>query len=111
MQFPPGLGDVDPSRIAGALRMISATSLAASYILQREHCILSMIESTGGAEFITGDQPVVNIYARGSDGFTPPSKIRLYYPVSPTRALMMLGDHRDDPMAETEAADASQVAR
>jgi hypothetical protein len=52
----------------------------------------------------------VNIYPRGSDGFTPPSKIRLYYPLSPTRALM-LGDHRDDPMSETEAADASQVAR
>lgn len=110
VQFPPDFGEVDPSRIAGALRMISATSLAASYIMERENCALSMIESTNGAEFITGDQPVVNIYARGSDGFTPPSKIRLYYPVSPTRALM-LGDHRDDPMTETEAADASQVAR
>ena len=52
----------------------------------------------------------MNIYARGSDDFTPPSKIRLYYPVSPNRALM-LGDPRDDAITASENADASQVAR
>jgi hypothetical protein len=56
MQFPPGFGDVDPSSIAGALRMISATSLATNYVMHREHCVLSMIESTSGAESITRDQ-------------------------------------------------------
>jgi len=38
MQFPSGFGEVDPARVANAVGMISATSLAASYIMQREHC-------------------------------------------------------------------------
>jgi hypothetical protein len=108
LKFPPGFGEVNPAHLAGALRTISATSVTTHYIMQREHCRLTMIEATGGAEFITGDQPAVNVYARASEGFTPPSKLRLYYPLSPTRALLF-GDQRDDPIAEIQAADASQV--
>ena len=90
--------------------MIAATSLATHYIIQREHFRLTTIEVANGAEFITGDQPVVNVYADPGPGFKPPTRIRLYYPLSPLRALLV-GDDRDDPMTEIEIADASAASR
>ena len=45
--------------------------------------------------FITGDQPIVNTYALGLPPDTPPEKVELYYPVSPTLAVLI--SERDSP--------------
>lgn len=110
LKFPPGLSDVSPERIAGVLRLMVATSVTTHYIMQRDHCRLTLLQAATETEFITGDQPVVNVFGGVADDFAPPKQLRFFYPVSPTRAVLV-GDQRDDPMPEVQSLSRIEVGR
>jgi hypothetical protein len=73
----------------GLIRTILATNLGFSLNAQRHGMRLTFLDTPPGVELITGDQPIVN--ARGGDraSETPPTELELYYPLTPTRALLM----------------------
>ena len=54
--------------------------------------------------FVTADQPVINLAANPTNN-EPPDKFDLYYPLSPTKAMLLLepsSDHLPPSSAVTE---------
>jgi hypothetical protein len=82
----------------GVLRVIFATNIGRALVLyrrgvDREGLKISLLDAPHGTSFITGDQPVINTHAVGLGGKTPPQKLELYYPISPSRALLITHVH------------------
>ncbi|NVJ14231.1 DUF4238 domain-containing protein [Myxococcus sp. AM010] len=72
--------------IWGILRTISVTSAGFHFFSEHDSTRLTILNASPSSEFITGDQPMLNLL---SDGVTPPAKLELYYPLAPSRALLM----------------------
>lgn len=91
------------------LRHIYATSMALSLVRKWSELRVSLLRAAPGSEFITSDQPVINLC--GVD--TPPSEevteLAFYYPVGPTRALLIDGSR--EPRFEDPDLTAEQVER
>jgi hypothetical protein len=76
-------------QIANPLAHIVATNVGRSlYATRRQHTIM-LLDNATNVPFVTADQPVINIAARPEDTM-PPAKFELYYPISPTRAMLLL---------------------
>jgi hypothetical protein len=84
-----------PENAWGLLSHIFATNIGASLYSGRNRMRVTLMEAEAGGEFITSDQPVINM--RGSiskDDGAEPAPLRdedfeLYYPVSPRLALLV----------------------
>ena len=74
-------------RISPLLCHCAAVNVGQSLYLDRQTLEIILVEGPAGGEFITGDQPVVNILAKG-DG-TPPEEIAFFYPLCPHLALIL----------------------
>jgi hypothetical protein len=76
-------------RVANVLVHILATNLGLNMYARREQLTLMLLDNPSEVPFITADQPVINIAAnpKVSD---PPQRFDLYYPLSPTKALLVL---------------------
>jgi|SRR6185437_15989151 len=73
-------------------RYIFATNIGYSIFADRKRFKLQVLSAAPNMEFITGDQPAVNTYGAFVPPNTPLDELELYYPVSPTRAVI-LSDH------------------
>lgn len=73
-------------------RYIFATNIGYSIFSDRKKFKLQVLNAAPNMEFITGDQPAVNTYGAFVAPNTPLEELELYYPVSPTRAVI-LSDH------------------
>jgi hypothetical protein len=76
-------------RIANPLVHILATNVGLSLYTDRKRHVIILLDNVTGVPFITGDQPVINI-ATGPKDTTPPAKFELYYPLSPTKAMLLV---------------------
>ncbi len=76
-------------RTANVLTHIFAVNIGYSLFNDHPKLNLVVIENPTDVPFVTGDQPVINIAARLKDTGAP-DKFEAYYPVSPTRALLIL---------------------
>jgi len=81
-------------RIANPLAHIVATNVGSSLYAYRERNSIMLLDNGTNVSFITADQPVINI-AAGPKETTPPEKFELYYPLSPTKAMLLLGPSSD----------------
>ena len=99
LEIPDHLADFSPQRVAGILRVMLATSITSHFVGARQHFRLALLRRTGADEFITGDQPVVNTYARSADLLSTPEKLEFYYPISPDTAVIV-ADERDRQLPE-----------
>ncbi len=77
----------------GLLRTIFSTNLGASLYAGRRKLRLVFLDSPVGTELVTGDQPIVNTRGTGGEAGPPPTELEYYYPVTPTRALLLDFDH------------------
>ena len=67
----------------------TAENLAASLFVDRSKFEILFLRSGPNHEFITGDQPIVNLYrAHGQD--KPPTQLALYYPLKPNLSMVLL---------------------
>jgi hypothetical protein len=80
--------DISLEKIWNILSHIHATNLGGSLYADRKNFQLVLFENQSPVQFITGDQPVVNIYATG-DPNNPPQQLEFYYPVSPDTAVLL----------------------
>jgi len=71
------------------LRHILATNVGSGLFVQRASWRLRIIEAPDEVDFITADQPVMNLLPGATD-----NDMALYYPVSPRRALLI--EHEDN---------------
>jgi hypothetical protein len=65
-----------------------AINVGASFFRQRSELRLLLLQSPRGESFITGDQPIVNLVDDLDDKGVPLG-LELYYPISPTRAMIL----------------------
>lgn len=82
--FVPGH---DPRRTAAILNHIGATNVGASLVREREAYQITFLNNSGSVPFITGDQPVINMF--------DPKKtddVELYYPLAPQLAMVLSKD-------------------
>jgi hypothetical protein len=76
-------------RIANPLVHIVASNLGLNLFAEREQHKIILLQNSTGIPFVTADQPVINIATSPRDT-KPPSKFELYYPLSPTKAMLLL---------------------
>lgn len=77
------------TRIANVLTHIMAINVGHSWIGQHDCNQVVTLENTSEIPFATADQPAINLSANPTN-FDPPAKFDVYYPLSPTRSLMVL---------------------
>lgn len=80
---------VDIEDIWNVLTHILATNMGWSLYSDRKNLKLVLLSNSSDVSFITGDQPIINTYSTGKGNIEPPTKLELYYPVSPVHAIML----------------------
>jgi hypothetical protein len=96
---------IDVSRIQDIMTHMGATNTGLSLYLERKERQLVLVENTTDLEFITGDQPILNLHA---DGKSPPKTLSWYYPISPCLALL-LPEVGEEPTVSTTGLTSIQV--
>jgi hypothetical protein len=84
----------DPEVIWNAMAHIIATSLGSSLV--REQYDLFLLRNNTATPFITGDQPVINVHATAVAPGAPVKDLDLYYPISPSLAVLVALAPPDD---------------
>jgi hypothetical protein len=91
-------------RIANPLAHMVATNVGRSLFVEREKHTIMLLDNASGLPFVTADQPVINIAAAPKDK-EPPDKFELYYPLTPTKAMLLLeasSDHHPGSTSVTQ---------
>ena len=81
-------------RIANPLVHIVAINVGFGLFAERKQHTITLLDNSTEVPFVTGDQPVINASASPKQT-TPPARFDLYYPVSPTRAMILVGPSGD----------------
>jgi hypothetical protein len=82
-------GKVLYERTANVLTHIFAVNIGYSLFNDHPRLKLVLMENRTDVPFVTADQPVINIAAKLKDTGAP-DKFEGYYPISPTKALLIL---------------------
>jgi hypothetical protein len=77
-------------RIANPLVHMVAVNVGLSLYAERHNHKFILIDNPSKVPFVTADQPLINLSANPSNG-DPPANFDVYYPLSPTKALLVLG--------------------
>jgi uncharacterized protein DUF4238 len=80
---------VNVQAIWGLMRTMLSTCLGFGLYRRRSTMRMTFLNATTGSEFITGDQPIINLRAAKEGEST---ELELYYPLAPTRALTIAFD-------------------
>lgn len=91
-------------RTVNVLVHILAVNLGFYLYAEREDREIVLLENHSEIPFITADQPIINIDANPTQT-KPPDGFDLYYPVSPSKAIMLLARSESDrpPIQEVSA--------
>ena len=92
-------------RIWNVIIHISATNIGGSLYVERKKRQLIIVENRTDVPFITGDQPAVNL--KGTRPM-PTNSLSIYYPISPTAALLM-AEFDEEPMFPATGLTAEQA--
>ncbi|MBK3665537.1 DUF4238 domain-containing protein [Bradyrhizobium diazoefficiens] len=95
----------DLTRIWGIMSLMFAFNIAMSLFRERKQRKLVLLDNSTDTQFITGDQPIMNL--RG-DGLRPPTELCFYYPVSP-RSALLLAEANKQPAFSSASLTAAQV--
>jgi hypothetical protein len=99
------LQDLTP--IWNLLTYMFAVNIGCSLYLERKRRRLVLVRNDTSVAFITGDQPATNLLADGQVG---PEKLSIYYPISPTLALI-LSEEDKEPLYSMETLTAEHVTK
>lgn len=79
----------DVERVWDVLSHIMAVEMGRSFFMDRRNFHIIVLDNDTQVPFITSDQPIINIRS-DAKSFQPPEKMELYYPLSPTQAMLYL---------------------
>jgi hypothetical protein len=91
--------------IANPLVHIVAVNVGLSLYAERHHHRLILIDNPSKVTFVTADQPLINLAANPTNS-NPPANFDVYYPLAPTKALLIL-----EPSSPNIPADTTVDAR
>lgn len=80
--------DCNPERVWSVASHLLAAAAGRSLYRDRQQFKLLVLDNNSGTPFITGDQPIINLDAPNSK--EPPEKLEYFYPLSPTKAMLLL---------------------
>jgi hypothetical protein len=98
---------IDISRVWDIASLMLAVNIGCSRFLGRKRQQLVLLHNNTEVAFITGDQPVINLH--GGKRSKPPTELSIYYPVSPTAALIW-GEVDEEVPYSTDTLTAAQVS-
>jgi hypothetical protein len=78
----------DVRRMMSVLAPLTAMAVGLSLYSDRENFDLVLLENETNTPFITADQPIINLHH--SLNGKPPLKFELYYPLSPSKAMLLV---------------------
>lgn len=81
--------EVDVDASWGLVRTVLATGLSYNLSGRRTLMRATILKASTPAEFMAGDQPLFNVRGGGKEQETPPTELELYYPLSPSTALLL----------------------
>lgn len=79
----------DMERVWDVLSHILAAEAGRSFFVDRRNFQIVVLDNDTQVPFITSDQPIINMLTDGKS-FDVPKKMELYYPLSPTQAMLYL---------------------
>ena len=79
----------DLERVWDVLSHIMAIEAGRSFFCDRKNFRIIVLDNNTQVPFITSDQPIINMLTDGKS-FDVPEKMELYYPLSPTQAMLYL---------------------
>jgi len=100
------------------LSYMFGVNVGSSIFKQKSDWTFSLLKAPEGTNFITSDQPVINVHAELTDEIVSPNKADFYYPLSPKFAFLANQSDRftnglskvDRPFARTMNAKISRTA-
>lgn len=98
---------LDISRVWDIASLMQGVNIGCSLFLGRKRQQLMLLRNSTEVEFITGDQPVINLH--GGDRSKAPEQLCMYYPVDP-RAALIWGDMDEKIPYTSETLMAEQVS-
>lgn len=106
VEFPNQHG-INGAKVGQIIAHFGAVNLGANLYIRRQDDPITLIVNSSDMGLITGDQPVVNLYSGSERSKT---ELALYYPVSPTHAIL-LGNLDSDVPIPLWNVDNDQVRR
>jgi hypothetical protein len=79
----------DMERVWDVLSHILAVEMGRSFFVDRRNFKILVLDNDTRVPFITSDQPIINMLSDPRD-FNAPERVELYYPLSPTQAMLYL---------------------
>lgn len=103
------LPTINLEAVWGVLKHIFATNLSYELFVHKDTMRPILLRNQNATELITGDQPVINTFASGTPTKQLVDKLELYYPVSPTLAVLITSQPEFDgrtivSLSETDVA-------
>jgi hypothetical protein len=89
----------DLTHVWSLLSYLYAVNIGSSLYLERRNRKLILVENGTGIPFITGDQPVTNLLG---NGLTGPEALVVYYPITPTIALVLSDADKEPPFTNDD---------
>jgi hypothetical protein len=86
----------------GALSHISTTTIAFNMFASPDFRTITFLENNTDLEFLTSDQPIINIHAYDTPTNQAPEKLAFYYPISPKLAILVSQDVKDSSIELSE---------
>ncbi|PZA10764.1 hypothetical protein DNX69_15565 [Rhodopseudomonas palustris] len=92
-------------RVWNVIIHIAATNVGASLYLERKRRKLVVVQNFSKVPFVVSDQPAINLKGRRP---VPTDRLSIYYPISPTAALLM-ADVDEEPLFSATGLTAEQA--
>ncbi|MFN3628311.1 MAG: DUF4238 domain-containing protein [Parvibaculum sp.] len=93
------------ARIWPILRLVFATNLGWSLYSERKRWHIRVLSALGNVRFITGDQPIVNLFSQP----VRHDDLAMYYPISPDRAALLELRGASSPIGSDDQLDEATV--
>lgn len=90
LSFKEKTTNVPMEKCWNLLSHMFATNMGWNIYKDRNNYKMVLIKNTSSKEFITGDQPVVNIFTSNIPKDTQPDRLAFYYPISPNLAILII---------------------
>ena len=78
--------NIDITRLWDIASLMQATNIGCSLFLGRKRQPLVLLKNATPVAFVTGDQPIINLH--GGNRPKPPTMLSMYYPLSPSMAMI-----------------------
>jgi len=94
-ELRPPLDQKFVSRVWNVLSHIFAVNIGWSLFADRKQSKVVLLNNQSAVPLITADQPIINLRGSDQEGSSLPEKLDLFFPLSPTKAMLLVEPNSD----------------